>query len=295
MRRLRRWLRFRARRAGAWLWRRLMLRTTVIAITGSIGKTTTGECLAAILSAHAPTHATRNNENDSFGVPRTLLRMRPWQRFAVIEVAAGDPGGTRPYARLVRPDVAIVLALAPTHTDLFPDLDAIAARRPSSSRRSVRDEMNSSPDTWRAALEVLRNASARRRLLVASDLSDSGLRPRARYRALGDFASEAADAALFIGEHARYAVKRAVERGVDPGSVHGVLDVRAAAERLASLLQEGDVALLKGRATSHLSRVLFAQLGTIGCWKTRCRKRIACDGCAELRPAFDLRAAIGAG
>ena len=156
----------------------------------------------------------------------------------------------------------------------------------------IRDEMNSSPDTWRAALAVLRESQARRRVLVASDLSDSGKKPRVRYRELGDFAVEAADVALFIGENARFAVKRAVANGMDPSSVDGVLDVRAAAERLASLLQDGDVALLKGRATHHLSRVLFAQFGVIGCRKTRCSKRIACDICEELRPGFDLRAAL---
>lgn len=156
----------------------------------------------------------------------------------------------------------------------------------------IRDEMNSSPDTWRAALEVLRESSAQRRVLVAGDLSDTGVRTRHRYRELGDFAFETADAALFIGEHAAVAVRRAVARGMDPGAVESVLDVRAAAERLASLLRDGDVALLKGRATQHLSRALFAQLGGIGCWKSHCRRHIACDVCPELRPAFDLNAAL---
>lgn len=387
-----------------------MVRTAVIAITGSVGKTTTRECLAAILSARVPTLETLHNQNDSIGVPRTILRMRPWHRVAVIEMGAGEPGAMRRNARLVRPDVAIVLAVAATHTDVFDTLDdtaaekaqllaavprrglailnaddarvrrmgdgcrcrvetfgrsaasdawadevsarwparltlrahiagatqrvetrlvgahwvngilaallaarahgialadaadAVATVEPFTARMQpvrlpngatvIRDEMNSSPDTWRAALAVLRESPARRRVLVASDLSDSRKKPRVRYRELGDFAAEAADVALFIGENARFAVKRAVANGMDPSSVEGVLDVRAAAERLASLLQDGDVALLKGRATHHLSRVLFAQFGGIACWKTRCRKRIACDVCEELRPEFDLRVAL---
>jgi UDP-N-acetylmuramoyl-tripeptide--D-alanyl-D-alanine ligase len=48
-----------------------MVRTTVIAITGSVGKTTTKECLAAILSPRGPTLKTLNNHNDLWGVPRT--------------------------------------------------------------------------------------------------------------------------------------------------------------------------------------------------------------------------------
>jgi UDP-N-acetylmuramoyl-tripeptide--D-alanyl-D-alanine ligase len=403
-------LRLRALRASAWLWRRLMLRTTVIAITGSVGKTTTKECLAAILSAHAPTLKTLHNRNDSTGVPRTILRMRPWHRFAVIEIGTAEHGTMRRNARLARPDVAIVLAVASTHTNVFRTLDDTAAEKaeilaavprrgvailnaddervrrmadgcrcrvesfgsspdrdvwadevsarwparlalrvhaegqtqriqtrlvgthwvggilaavlaargqgialadaaealarvdPFTARMQpvrlpngatvIRDEMNSSPDTWRAALEVLRESSARRRVLVASDLSDTGERTRHRYRELGDHAFEAADAALFIGEHAAVAVRRAVARGMDPASVEAVLDVRMAAGRIASLLRDGDVALLKGRATQHLSRALFAQLGGIGCWKSRCRRHIACDVCPELRPDFDLRAAL---
>ena len=407
---IRRWGRLRALRASAYVWRRLMVRTTVIAITGSVGKTTTKECLAAILSARVPTLETLHNQNDAIGVPRTLLRMRPWHRVAVIEMGTWEPGAMRRNARLVRPDVAIVLAVASTHTDVFRTLDDTAAEKaqilaalprrglailngddarvrrmgdgcrcrvetfgpvasdawadevsaqwparlslrvhaaggtqrietrlvgehwvngilaallaarsqgivladaaealatvePFTARMQpvrlpngatvIRDEMNSSPDTWRAALAVLRESSARRRVLVASDVSDSRRKPRVRYRELGDFAVETADVALFIGEHARFAVQRAVAKGMDPSSVYGVLDVRAAAERLASLLQDGDLALLKGRTTHHLSRALFAQFGVIGCWKTRCSKLIACDICEELRPDFDLRAALG--
>ena len=408
-RKLRRWGRLRTLRASAWLWRRLMVRTTVVAITGSIGKTTAKECLAAILSARAPTLKTLDNQNDSIGVPRTILRTRPWHRFAVIEMGAGEPGGMRRNARLARPDVAIVLAVASTHTDVFQTLDdaaaekaelpaavprrglailngddervarmaegcrcrverfgrsasdasadevsarwparltlrvntaggtqqvetrlvgehwvngilaallaarsqgialadaaeAIAAVEPFTGRMQpvrlpngatvIRDELNSSPDTWRAAFEVLRASSARRRVLIASDTSDVGKNPRRRYQELADRAAEAFDAALFVGEHAHYGVRRALAKGMDPSLVDGALDVRAAAARLASLLQEGDVALLKGRATHHLSRALFAQFGGIGCWKARCSKRIACDICAQLRPDFDLGAAI---
>jgi UDP-N-acetylmuramoyl-tripeptide--D-alanyl-D-alanine ligase len=131
-------------------------------------------------------------------------------------------------------------------------------------------------------------------VLVASDLSDVRRRPRERARDLADRASEAADAALFVGEHAEHAAKRALARGMAPENVAGVRDVRAAAAQLAALLRDGDLVLLKGRMTDHLSRILFAQLGSIECWATRCRKRTACDGCAKLRPGFDLAAALSA-
>ena len=229
-----------------------------------------------------------------------------WPSRLALQVHAGDET-QRIETRLVGDHwvsgiLAAVLAARAQGIGLAGAAEALATVEPFTARMQpvrlpngatvIRDEMNSSPDTWRTALAVLRDATARRRVLVASDLSDSPLRPRRRYRELGDRAAEVADAALFVGVYARVAARRAVERGMDPSCVEAVLDVRTAAERLAALLQPGDVALLKGRATHHLSRVLFAQLGGIGCWTTRCRKRIACDVCTELRPDFDLRAAL---
>jgi UDP-N-acetylmuramoyl-tripeptide--D-alanyl-D-alanine ligase len=113
----------------AFLWRRLLLRTTFIAITGSLGKTTTKECIAAIFSSHFPTAKTLRNQNDRYGVPRTILRVRPWQRFAVLEAATNQPGLMRRSARLVRPRIAVVLTIARTHTRDFSTLDETAAEK----------------------------------------------------------------------------------------------------------------------------------------------------------------------
>jgi len=116
-------------RHNAWLaalWRRLMWRTTVIAVTGSVGKTTCRELLYQILADQAPTYRTRNNENDAHGLPGVVLGLRPWHRYAVIEVAASGPGTLGPLARMVRPDIAIVTAVARTHTRNYADVDAIA-------------------------------------------------------------------------------------------------------------------------------------------------------------------------
>jgi UDP-N-acetylmuramoyl-tripeptide--D-alanyl-D-alanine ligase len=88
--------------ALAYLWRRLLSRTTFIAITGSVGKTTAKECLAAILSTQFSTASTVNNQNDCHGVPRTMLRIRPWHRFAVIEMGTGGPGLIKRSGQLVR-------------------------------------------------------------------------------------------------------------------------------------------------------------------------------------------------
>ena len=113
----------------SYLWRRMMLRTTVIAITGSTGKTTAKECLAAVLQRHGRTLKTFRNQNDQLGVPRTILAMRPWHRFAVVEVATGKPGDIRRSARVLKPDIAIILGVGRTHTDKFRTLDDTAAEK----------------------------------------------------------------------------------------------------------------------------------------------------------------------
>lgn len=123
----------RLRRRTLWrfarVWRRLMLRTTVVAITGSVGKSTTKECLAAILAGKGRTLKTLDNRNDVSGVTRTLRALRPWHRFAVIEIGTEAPGGIEPLARLVRPDVAVVVAVARTHTNSFATLEDTAAEK----------------------------------------------------------------------------------------------------------------------------------------------------------------------
>jgi UDP-N-acetylmuramoyl-tripeptide--D-alanyl-D-alanine ligase len=113
--------------ALAFAWRALLLRTTFVAITGSHGKTTAKECLAAILSSRAATAATRWNENDRYGVPRTILRVRPWHRYAVVEVSGAAT--MRRLAALVRPHVAVVLSVKRAHTTRFRSLDEHAAEK----------------------------------------------------------------------------------------------------------------------------------------------------------------------
>ncbi len=105
----------------AFVWRRLLFRTTVIAVTGSVGKTTTKECLAEILASQARTYRSWRNRGAAAVAPQNFLRVRPWHRYAVIEVAVGGPGEMAPAARLLRPDVVIILNALATHTDKFKD------------------------------------------------------------------------------------------------------------------------------------------------------------------------------
>jgi UDP-N-acetylmuramoyl-tripeptide--D-alanyl-D-alanine ligase len=387
-----------------------MLRTTVIAITGSVGKTTAKECLAAILSARAKTTKTLHNRNDDLGVPRTVRAIRPWHRFAVIEVGTDGLGMIARSARLVRPDVAIVLSVAHTHTNVFSTLEDTAAEKaqllvhlkrrglailngddprvrgmadqckarvvffgqgedcsvvaddvrsawPERLRFSVRagpevlpvqtqlvgthwapsviaaltaaracgvplvdavrsvrnvapftarmqpvvlpqgavvirDEQNGSPDTLDAMLKVLRESTAQRRVLVIGDISDSKAKPKKRQRAFGRLAAELSELAVFVGDHGHHAVRAAVSAGMDPANCHAIGDLRSAAELLKRELRDGDLVFLKSRGTDHVTRILFAQYGTIGCWKMSCKVRSVCDLCDGLQPQFDIGQAL---
>ena len=106
-------------RPAAWLWRRALRRTTFIAITGTLGKTTAKELVAAICAGEGRTYATIGNQNNPRLVELNVLRVRPWHRFAVIEVAGAAPGMMRRSAPIVRPDVALFLAMRRTHTTQF--------------------------------------------------------------------------------------------------------------------------------------------------------------------------------
>ncbi|MFT6933277.1 MAG: UDP-N-acetylmuramoyl-tripeptide--D-alanyl-D-alanine ligase, partial [Paracoccaceae bacterium] len=77
----------------------------VVAITGSVGKTTTKEMLRAVLSVEGKTHAAEASYNNHWGVPLTLARMPQDTEFAVIEIGMSAPGEIAPLTRLVRPHV----------------------------------------------------------------------------------------------------------------------------------------------------------------------------------------------
>jgi UDP-N-acetylmuramoyl-tripeptide--D-alanyl-D-alanine ligase len=387
----------------AFIWRRMLVRTTFIAVTGSLGKTTAKELIAAVLSSQAPTTRSFRNQNSGLLLALNVLRVRPWTRFAVIEVASSRPGMMLPGAKLLRPDAAVILPVLRTHTDAFRDLDeharekeallnyvkkdgfavlngddprvlAMAQKAPCSvvtvgtspvfdlcashvtskwpgrlafdvSDRAgkhlrvstslvgkhwlpsalaalstaqrfgikltvaaeqlamaqpfpgrlqpitlpsgavlLRDDYNASIDTVEAGLKVLEEATAVRRWLVMTDLTDLDRERHRPYRLrfLADRASKAADAVVFIGESAEYGRRQAIRAGIAPGMAHGFRTLLQASTFLSSALGPGDLVLLKGRTTDHATRLYFALLGPIECWKDRCTKRMLCDICWKL-------------
>lgn len=97
----------------------------LIAITGSNGKTTVKSMLAHCLSQYAPTWATPGNLNNDYGVPRTLLQIRPEHRYAVIEMGANHRGEIGYLTRIAHPDIALITLAADAHLEGFGSLQGI--------------------------------------------------------------------------------------------------------------------------------------------------------------------------
>lgn len=403
--------------AAAWLWRRLLVRTTFIAVSGSLGKTTTKELLAEMLAGYAPTYRTWRNQNSRSAVALNILRVRPWHRFAVLEVEAGSPGAMDRPASVVAPDLTVMICIAGTHTTVYEDLDAHAREKVKivrATRRSglvilnaddprvaamesafpgkvflfrvgptpggsttqaatddvitgtiltsawpdrlslqvhggalplegatlatqlvgahwahaalgalaaamavgaplevvlaaarttppfpgrlypvqspagaifLRDDYNASATVLDASLAVLRDAKAKRRILVLTDFSDFGANRRQRLKYLASCLKESAEAFVLVGRDAEYGARRAAEAGLDAALVHPFSTLEQASRFLKEWTQPGDLVLVKGRTTDHAARLVLAQFADVACWKEYCPKRMLCDICWELGPA----------
>src|SRR5579875_3862736 len=98
-------------------------RPIVIAVTGGVGKTTTKEAIADVLSVQAPTFRSWRNYNDLLGLPLSLGRLEPAHRYAVLELGADHPGEIAELCAMIRPQVGVVTNDALTQMQYFDDLD----------------------------------------------------------------------------------------------------------------------------------------------------------------------------
>lgn len=101
----------------------------VIAVTGSNGKTTTKEMLAAILEKTGPGLKTEGNLNNLIGVPRMLFRLKPEHHWAVLEMGMSEPGEIDRLAEISRPRTGIVLNALPAHLQSMGTVEAVASAK----------------------------------------------------------------------------------------------------------------------------------------------------------------------
>jgi UDP-N-acetylmuramoyl-tripeptide--D-alanyl-D-alanine ligase len=385
--------------ALASIWRRLLFRTTFIAVSGSVGKSTAAHCLVRILSRHYPTVG-QVGSNGRRGVPRGLLRARPWHRFMVSEVGILKPGRMWRSAWVVRPDIAVITRVDRQHMLGFGSIETIAEEKSKLLRRLsknglavlngddprvaamarvgdfrvcrfgtspsmdvwagevsgtwpqrmrlrihsgaesywlqtnlvgthwtpsvlaaiatamrcgvslrdavealqgiephtarlepveipggaviLRDEYNGSVSSYRKALEILKRARARRRVVVFSRVAEAEGGRVEGARMIGREVATAAEFAVFVGPEAGQAARAAIAAGMSPAEVYCFPVLKDAADFVGNEIRAGDLVLLKGHWNDHLSRIYFAQRGTVECWKIDCWRTGICDECPDL-------------
>ena len=96
-------------------WYRGQMKCPVIAVTGSVGKTTTREMIAAVLASGMQVYQTRGNQNSQIGVPLTLSGMSERDEAAVLEIGMSERGQIEKLTRMIRPDIAVVTVIGVSH------------------------------------------------------------------------------------------------------------------------------------------------------------------------------------
>jgi UDP-N-acetylmuramoyl-tripeptide--D-alanyl-D-alanine ligase len=107
-------------------WWRDQFNIPVIAVTGSVGKTTTKELIAAVLSSQGNVLKTQANYNNEIGVPKTLLELGPEHDYAVIEMAMRGSGQIAELTQIAHPTVGVITNVGTAHIGLLGSEEAIA-------------------------------------------------------------------------------------------------------------------------------------------------------------------------
>ena len=105
---------------------RARLGAQIIAVTGSVGKTSTKEALRSVLAVQGDTHASTASFNNHWGVPLSLARCPASARFAIFEIGMNHSGEITPLVKMVRPHAAIITTVEPVHLEFFAGIEAIA-------------------------------------------------------------------------------------------------------------------------------------------------------------------------
>ncbi len=109
-------------------WRRA-LGCRAVGVTGSTGKTSTKDILAALLRPALPTHANRENLNTEIGLPLSILEAEPGTEALVLEMAMRGAGQIAELAAIAEPDVGVVVNVGPVHLELLGTVERVAAAK----------------------------------------------------------------------------------------------------------------------------------------------------------------------
>lgn len=106
-------------------WHRARFDIPITAITGSNGKSTVKEMLKSVFAKAGATCSNAGNLNNQFGLPLSLLELRPAHKFGVFELGASKKGDIAEIASLARPTAAVITNIGPSHLQYFGDLETV--------------------------------------------------------------------------------------------------------------------------------------------------------------------------
>src|SRR5689334_5762507 len=98
---------------------------TVIAVTGSVGKTSTKEAIATVLSSKHATFRSWQNYNDLLGIPLSLGRLEPHHKYAVLELGGDHPGEIADLCRIIRPQIGVLTNISPVLLQYFGSMERL--------------------------------------------------------------------------------------------------------------------------------------------------------------------------
>lgn len=218
------------------LWRRLLFRTTVIAISGSAGKSTTTALLGEILSRHYETNWLPGGQNSHANLVKTFLQTRWRHRYTVIEIGTREKGTLPRLAWLVQPDIVIITCVLHLHSNCFPTIEDVAAEKaalPMRVRRGGAVILNADDPRVAAmasrcrAKVILYGSDPKAQLRIYNPSSTWPSRLRLTASASGE---EVAVQTQLIGEHMATPVAAALA-----AAVHCGVPLRQAAEIVAQV------------------------------------------------------------
>jgi UDP-N-acetylmuramoyl-tripeptide--D-alanyl-D-alanine ligase len=267
----------------------------LIGVTGSVGKTTTKEAIAHVLSARFRVLKSEGNFNNHFGLPLMLLKLEPEQDVAVIEMGMSHAGEIRALAKIAQPEIGVVTNVAPVHLEFFDSLAGIA--------RAKYELVESLPASGTAVLNAddeyvsqFGRDSKGKVVMYGSQVTADVRAENVRSKGTGGAEFDVVIGGIrehatlpLVGEHnvlnALAAVAVGVERGLTPAEAVGALATLAPPDKRGEVLQVGNITVINDCYNSN-PKALEAMVDALAAMAAK-RRIVVAGEMLELGPAGD--------
>jgi UDP-N-acetylmuramoyl-tripeptide--D-alanyl-D-alanine ligase len=275
----------------------------LIGVTGSVGKTTTKEAIAHVLSSRFRALKSEGNFNNHFGLPLMLLKLEPECEVAVIEMGMSHAGEIRALAKIAQPEVGVVTNVAPVHLEFFESLAGIA--------RAKYELVESLPPNGAAILnaddeyvsqfgrgfkgKVVLYGTRATADVRAENIQSNGMEGT-KFDVVISGVREHATLPL-VGEHnvlnALAAVAVGVERGMKPSETVTALSTLSPADKRGQVLRLGNITVINDCYNSN-PKALAAMVDSLAAMPAK-RRIVVAGEMLELGPAGkEMHRAAGA-